>query len=107
MLHPAFDLNAYRYGEHGEPVQIVGGAIERVDNPDRIGFALLAALFGKDGVVGVVFENAVNHGLFGCVIGITDVIVVALFLNLELAQIDHFLYERATGASCRHHRYIE
>jgi len=68
---------------------------------------LLAAFFGKDGVVGIVLENAVNHSLFGCRIGITDIIVVALFLNLELTQIDHFLYERATGASRRHHRYIE
>jgi len=54
-----------------------------------------------------MFENAVDTGLLGREIRIANEIVMTLLLDLELLKIDHFLYERATGTSCRHHRYVK
>ena len=72
-------------------MQVVGGAVERIDDPDRVGLALDTAFLGVNRVIGIVLENAVDDGLFGRPICFTDVIVMALLLDLELLEVHHFL----------------
>ena len=88
-------------------MQEIGGAIERVDNPDGVGFALYATFFGENRVIGIVFQDAIDDGLLGRQIGFTDEIVAAFLLDPELFKINHLLDECAASTSCRHHRYIE
>ena len=90
-----------------ETVQVVGGAVKRIDDPYGIGLTLDAAFFGKYRVIRIVFMNDAYDGLFSRVICVTDVIVMPLFLNLEFREINHFSGQRITGAVRRHYRDIK
>ena len=58
-------------------------------------------------MVGIVLVDRLDHGALGGEIGVTDVIVVALLLDLELFEVGHFAYQRAAGAPGGHHCHIE
>ena len=107
MFHATFFLHTDRHGPNRKAVQIVGGAVQRVDDPDGIGVAAGAAFLSEDGVIGIVFVNTVDNSLFCGAIGVTDEIVVGLLFNLELVEIDHFLDQRAAGTAGGHHGHIE
>ena len=88
-------------------MQEVRRAIERVDNPDGVGFALYATLFSLDGMIGLVLVNAVDGSLFGSDIGFTNEIVMALLLDIEFLETSHLLDEDRAGAPGRHYRDVQ
>ena len=72
-----------------------------------VGLALFAGFFRQDGMIGVVFEDAVDHGLLGRMIGIANVVVMPFLLDFQLLEAGHFSYERRASASRCHYGHIE
>jgi hypothetical protein len=59
-------------------MQVVCCAVERIDDPDGVGFAARAGFLGQDGVVRIMLVNGLDDRALGVQIGVTDVIVAAL-----------------------------
>ena len=61
----------------------VGGAVERVDDPDDFVVAGGAAFLGEDGVVGVQPADGLDDVGFGGLVDLGDEVVAALALDLD------------------------
>ena len=75
-------------------MQVIGRAIERIDNPDGVGLALCAAFLGEYGMIRIMLEDAIDDGFFSRVIGIADEVVVPFLLDFQLVEVDHFSDQR-------------
>ncbi len=53
VLEPAAVLDGDRHGEGGEAVQEIGGAVERIDDPDELVAAAAAGFLAEEAVVRV------------------------------------------------------
>ena len=62
-------------------MQVVGRAVERIDNPDVVRFTDNAGLLGEKRVIGIVLEDRIDDGLLGRVVGVADEIVMPLALD--------------------------
>ena len=60
MLQTSIDLQADRNGKYGEAMQVVGCAIEWVDDPNMVRLTLDARFFGMNGMVRIVLMNYIN-----------------------------------------------
>jgi hypothetical protein len=107
VLHPAVHLHANRNREHGETVQEVGGAVERIDDPDRIRVAARARLLGEDGVVRVVLVDRLYDFPFRRPVRFADVIVAAFLLHGQAVELDEVPHQRVAGAPRGHHGHIQ
>ncbi len=58
-------------------------------------------------MIGIMLVNRIDDGLFGREIRVTDVIVVALLLNVQLARIGHLADQDITGFTRGHDRHIQ
>ena len=79
-------LGRDRDREHGEAVQEIGRAVERIDDPERVVVAAAAALLGEDGVLGVVLMNDFDDGPLGGAVDLTDVVVASFEVTLRALQ---------------------
>ncbi len=72
-----------RDGVLGMAVQVVGGAVERVDNPFVFGFfgAAAAAFFGGDFMLGIGFLQDFADDFFGSAVYVGNEIVECLAVN--------------------------
>ena len=60
-----------------------------------------------DCMVGVVLVDDFDDLLFGLAIGVADVIVIALLLDVEFFELVQVSHERSAGAPRRHNRYVQ
>ena len=105
-FHAALDLHADRNAKLREAVQEIGRAVERVDDPDGIGFALCAGFLGEDRVVGVVILDDFDDRVFCSTVGVTDEIVVSFLLDIELVELVEMPDEDGAATACCHHGHI-
>ena len=106
-FHAPLDLYAHRHAKLRKTVQEVGRAVERIDNPDRVGFTTRAGLFGEDGVVGVVVVNDLDDRGFGGTVDLADEIVVSFLLDLELVELVVMPDQYGAATACCHHGHIQ
>ena len=84
-------------------VQIVGGAVERIDNPfvGTIRIAVAAAFFGGDFVLGIGFEQGFNQDVFRHAVDVGNKIVKRFAVGFDVAQVfggaDHEVARLARG----------
>ena len=88
-------------------MKIVCRAVQRIDNPDVVGFADRAAFFGLDRVIGIVFVNDVDHCPFGSKIGFADEIVATLLLDLQFVEFVQIADEGVSSAPCGHGGHVQ
>ena len=72
--------------ELGEPVKIVGGAVEGVDDPLEVPLSLGSALLGKDGMMGELGAQLLQDGCLGGTVHLAYEVVAALGLDLQLVD---------------------
>ena len=87
-------------------MQEIGRAVERVDDPDSVRFALCAGFLGEDRVVGVVILDDFDDRVFCCAVGITDEIVVSFLFDIELVELVEMPDEYGAATACCHHGHI-
>src|SRR6185312_12587624 len=78
VLQAALVLERDRYGEGGEAVQEIRGAVERVDDPDEFVVAAAAAFLGEKGMLRVAAANGGDDVRFGLAVDVRDEIVAPL-----------------------------
>src|SRR6185312_10744104 len=103
-FEPAFLLAGDRHGESRKAVQEVGGAVERIDDPDRIVVPAAATLLGKDRMVRIVAADDADDLLLGGTVDLTDEIVTPFRGDREGLQpveaADDDFAGAARGADC-------
>ncbi len=107
VFESAFVHQPDRNAEHREAVQVVGRSIERIDDPQIVGVALLAAFLSENGVLGIV---SLNHGydrFLGIAVCFADEIVAALYLNLELFEFVEIAEKCVSSAPRSHDCHIK
>ena len=67
-------------------MKIVGGAVQRVDDPLVLVLAPRSALFGQDRMLGMVLVDHVDDGLFRQPVHFADKLVAPLVHNLQRLQ---------------------
>ena len=88
-------------------MQVVGGAVQRVDDPLVFrAFCLCAAFFSQDAVVGKGFLDGGDDGLFGHVVDIADEIVVLFSDDFEAIKSIHVADYDVAGSTRSAYRYI-
>src|SRR3984957_1331347 len=96
-----------RYREHREAVQEVGGAVERIDDPDGIVVAAAAAFLGQDRVLGIVLVNNVDDVALSGAVDFADVVVATLGGDLQALQPYQAADDHLAGAARGAHGDIE
>jgi hypothetical protein len=85
-------------------MQEVGGAVERIDDPERVVLAARAAFLREDGVLGVVPADDVDDLPLGGPVDLADVVVAALRRDGErlepIEAADDDFAGAARGADC-------
>ncbi len=109
MLSDALVLDGNGDGELRKAMNKVGGAIQRIDDPEPVG-ALFAsrgqpALLTEEAVIGVCLLQHIEDGFFGSTIDLGDVVIEPL--GLDIHQIYFFSglgndFTGGTGGAQRH-----
>ena len=70
VFHAAAPLHGDRHSELRKAVQEIGGAVERIDDPDEFAVCTaavaLAAFLGENRVIGIVLANGLDDVPLGC-----------------------------------------
>src|SRR5215469_500570 len=85
-LEPALLLAGDRDGESRKAMQEVGGAVERIDDPDAVVLAAAAALLREHGVVRIVVADDADDLLLGVAIDFADEVVAPFGSDGERLQ---------------------
>ena len=72
-----------RHREMRKAAQVVVRAVERIDDPDLVGFSGLAGFLAEDGVVGIGATQLLDDLGFGQLVDLADVVVARFFLDVE------------------------
>ena len=102
VLDAAAHLAGDRYREHREAVHEVGGAVQRVDDPDGVAAAAGAALLGEEGVVGVGRADVLDDRALGGAVDLGDEVVAALGGDVQAVEPDQAAdddFARAAGGA--------
>src|SRR5690606_14440923 len=86
-------------GEHGDAVEEVGRAVERIDDPTMLAIRAgdLAALLHQEGVRWASLAQFVEDDLLGAAIGVGHKVGRALARNLEVLDLAEIAGQRAAG----------
>jgi hypothetical protein len=93
-----------RHRVHRQAVDEVGGAIERIDDPQVLavlGAVLAARLFGQDGVAGVGGEQDFDDRPFGRLIDLGDEVVDTLGGDLQPFDVECGAVDDRSGCAGR------
>lgn len=74
-------------GELGESMEIIGGAVQGINDPQVIVSRVAAAFFGQDGMIGIGFFNGIDNDLFRSAIYFGNKIIRLFFLHLNLVHV--------------------
>ena len=93
MLDAALDPAGDADGEMRYAANEVGGAVQRVDDPDGVGAVavagLEAALFGLDAVIRIGFAQLADDCLLGGAVDFRNIIARVLFVHGEHIEAFH------------------
>jgi len=78
VFRAPLDLLGDGHCEVGQAVQVVAGAVQRIDHPDRVAVAGLAPFLAQKGVIGVVALNFPYNFCFAGLVDFADVVVAGL-----------------------------
>src|ERR1700693_1145963 len=106
-LEPTALLDRNRDCEHREAVQEVGGAIERIDDPDDLAVAAATAFLGQERMRGIEFADDRDDLALGGLVDLADVVVAALGGDLETLQSYQAADDDLAGTACGAYRDIE
>ncbi len=102
LLHHATVCQRDRHAVHGEAVDEVGRAVQRVDDPDIFGMlgAMRAArLFGEDAVVGIGLEKRFDDGFFSHLVHLGHEVIGRLGVDLQDVEVHRCaIDDRASSA---------
>jgi hypothetical protein len=107
MFDAAADLGRDGDGEGREPVHEVGGAIERIDDPDHIAVARGAAFLGQEGVVRVEPADGLDDVGLGRAIDLGDVVVATLRMDLDGFESGNGTDDDVAGTARGAHRDVQ
>jgi hypothetical protein len=107
VFQAALDLAGDRHRETREAVHEIRGAIERVDDPQHVALAGLAAFLGQKRVVGMQAPDGFDDIGLGSPIHLGDVVIAALAVDLDGFEPRHGTYDDVAGAARGFDRNIE
>ena len=83
-------------------VQVVGGTIQRVDDPAVFSIAFdNAGFLGDDTVIGIGLEQILDNSGFGLSIDVTDKIVAGFYFDLQVGYFVDFADDKIPGVMSR------
>jgi hypothetical protein len=91
-------------------VDEVGGAVQRIDDPDEVAALLamlLAGLFGQDAVVGVGGEERLDDGGFAGVVDLGDEVVDLLLRHTDRLDVERGAVDDGAGGACGLDGHVE
>ena len=89
-------------------MQVIGGAIERIDNPAVLVAAFdYARLFSDDTVAWKGFQQFLDNERLGFPIDIADIIVACFYFDLQVGYFVDFANDKIASAVGRSNRDIE
>src|SRR5687767_13147826 len=102
MFHSPTTLHADGNGELREAMEVVGGAVERIDDPHEFAVdfaAVRAAFLGEEGVVRITLAHGIDDFHLGLGIDLRDEIVLPLLADVEAMDAVHATDDDFTGAT--------
>src|SRR5580692_11407533 len=106
-LQFALMLDRDRYRKHRETVQEIGGAIQWIDDPDRLILTAAATLLGQNGMIGIELVDDLDDLAFGRTVDFADVVVTAFGADFQAVQPYQGANNDFAGATCGAHGNIE
>ena len=88
-----------RDGKLRKAVQEIGGAVQRVDDPDIFVAALAAAFLGQDAVIRVGLVDRLDYQSLGRAIDLRDEVVAALLAGCDPATAIEIPHDQFAGTS--------
>ena len=85
----------------------VRGAIERIDDPERIVLAARAAFLRENGMIGVRLVDDGDDVAFGGAVDFSDEVVAALRCDLQAVEARHAANDDLARAACRAYGDVE
>ena len=110
LLDLALDGERNAHAVHGEAVDEVGGAVQRVDHPDEIGMlgaVLLARLFSQDAVAWVGCEQGFDDDFFSRMIHFGHKVVDLLLRNAHGFHVKGRAVDDGAGGACSLDGHVE
>ena len=82
----------------GKAMQVIAGAVERINDPDRFSvFMLHTALFSNDAVIRIGFANGIENGLFGLHIDFTKKVILAFGGDFHVLKLFYMTTDDVAG----------
>ena len=107
MLGAAIDLLGDGDGEMRQPVQVIAGAVQRVDDPDVFVISGFTAFFAQKSVIRVITLNFPYNFRFASLVHFTDVVVTGLALERNGVHVMDLLAHYFAGGVSGFNRYIQ
>src|SRR4029077_9425908 len=107
VLETAAHLTGNRNGEYRKAVQEVGGAIERIDDPECVVLTRAPTLLGKKGVLRIVAGDAGDDLLLGRAIHFGHEVVTSLGGDGDRVEAIHAAHDEFAGAPRGTHGNVE
>jgi len=95
----ALDLDADRHGVVGQTMQEVGGAVERIDDPQHFVVAVLSAFLAQHGVLRIGLADDFDDFAFRAAVHLGDEIVAALALDQQLVDAISVAHDEVAGGT--------
>jgi len=87
----------------GVAVQEIGGAVDRIDDPDVLAVVVQVRgrtrFLAEDGVVGVGFQQRLDDGLFRGLVDVGNEVVVAFFADGDAVEVERSAVDDGRGAA--------
>ncbi len=94
-----------------EAVDEVGGAVERIDDPQVFSLVVhiggSARFLGQDGVVGISLEQGLDDGRFGSLVDVGHEIVMLFFSDVDAVEVERGAVDDGGAAAGGFDRRIE
>ena len=107
MFEAAFVLHGDRYRKRRKPVQEIGRAVERIDDPDEFTLTASAGFLAEDGVLRMAAADGGDDVRFGLAVDVSDEIVAALGVDLDRIETRETAYDQIAGTPGGAHSDIE
>src|SRR3989344_1653883 len=107
LFQPAFVLQADRHCKLGVAMEKVGGAVERVDDPEVIVTGMLTGFFRKNAMVGIGRAHGTDDFGLGHAIDLAHEVVAPLGFDRQTVESVEMAHNNAAGAACGPDRRVE
>ncbi|TXT39362.1 MAG: Uncharacterized protein FD135_2215 [Comamonadaceae bacterium] len=110
LLNLAFDGQGNAHAVHRQAVDEVGGAIQRVNDPDIVRVlrpVLTARFFGPDGMAGIGSQQGFNDDLLGGLVDFGDKVIDLFLRHTDGFHIKCGAVDDGTGSAGGLHGHID